>query len=632
MDPTSWQLAKDVISEALRRPVSERERFVRSRCPDAALADELVAMLHVDATIGVGDDPDTEPYDPGTRIGPYIVLDRLGRGGMGEVFLGNDPRLQRKVALKCVIRSLTGAGEARQRILHEARAAARVNHPNVATIHDIIEIEDRAFIVMEYVEGESLAARLKRNPLSVAEVLAIGKQLASALAGAHAKGVVHRDLKPANVQLTPDGHAKVLDFGVANAPRLTVTNPSASASTRTPAQTTVRVGQPGTPPYMSPEQLLGRAVDERSDIFSLGVVLFEMATGRRPFAGDDHLSLIVEQARGAPRTDTVNPQVPRALADLIARAMAIKADERFASAADVVSALAAIERGLERRSEPLSRKIARGLSAVAVALAGVGAIGGVVIAGFNNTFGRTGEFARFGVEPWRDYFRWGVAALIPTLFIMALAAAALYAVRVVLRVVAAWAPAARLVRRTAGPLRATWTAIGFDSAATQAQALAGLGLASIAVALWYFRDLVLAITSFFNSSPVNQLLPMEPYSRHQFAVTIDVLMLLFAYGALGISRRLRAEKAPGAGAAIGVLASVLIVMVLISQWPYRTLNHRDFPRATFGGQRCYVTGRTATEYLLLCPNASPPRNRAVPQPQVENSIDGVENVFKGVER
>ena len=630
MDPTSWRLAKDVIAEALRRPVAEREQFVRARCEDGALADELVSILLVGTPPR---DPnavaDSAPFDPGTRIGPYIVLDRLGRGGMGEVFLGSDPRLQRKVALKCVIRSLADAGEERQRVLHEARAAARVNHPNVATIHDIVEIEDRAFIVMEYVEGESLAARMKRGPLSIASIVDIGRQLASALGAAHAKGVVHRDLKPANVQLTPEGRPKILDFGIANAPRLTMPSSTTSGTTQA-VQATVRIGHPGTPPYMSPEQLLGRPLDERSDIFSLGVVLFEMTTGRRPFPGKDHLSVIVEQGRGVPRADTVNAQAPRALADVIERALRADADERQASASEVAAALGAIERGLERQAEPLSRKIARGLVAVASGVAAIGGIGVLVTAGFNNTFGRTADFARFGVEPWPNYFGWGVLAVIPSLFIMTLAAAALYAARIAWRMAATFGPANRTGTEIGRAVRRAWAAAGFDRPAGQSQALAALGIASIASVLWYFSALVFAITSLFNSSPIRQLLPLQPYSRNYYLVAVNVMILFFAYAALAVSRRLRAEQAKGGRAAITVVIAVLGVMLLMLEWPYRILNQRDFPRTVFAGQRCYVTGQTNSEYLLLCPNATPPRNRVVAQSAVK--LDGVENVFNGIDR
>jgi serine/threonine protein kinase len=168
MNPASWEQAKDVITEALKRAPVEREQFVRERCANSALAGEIITLLaaYSDGADFLADpaEDEHEELEPGTRVGPYIIIDSIGRGGMGHVFLGSDPRLRRKVALKCVIRSIAGSGERRLRILHEARAAASVVHPNVATIHDVVEHENRAFIVMEYVEGESLAA-LKRERL-----------------------------------------------------------------------------------------------------------------------------------------------------------------------------------------------------------------------------------------------------------------------------------------------------------------------------------------------------------------------------------------------------------------------------------------------------------------------------------
>src|SRR6185295_3876254 len=276
MNPETWEQAKVVITEALKRIPSERERFVRERCGNSVLANEIITLLDVyrDGTNFLADPPPEDVDDdlePGTRVGPYVIIDSIGRGGMGQVFLGSDPRLRRKVALKCVVRSLAGSGERRLRILHEARAAASVMHPNVATIHDVVEHENRAFIVMEYVDGESLAARLKRERMPIDRVIAVGRQLASALSAAHAKRVVHRDLKPGNVHFTTDGTVKILDFGIANAPRMATTMAARRPARPASLQPTGRGVQPGTPPYMSPEQLMGRDVDERSDVYSLGV-------------------------------------------------------------------------------------------------------------------------------------------------------------------------------------------------------------------------------------------------------------------------------------------------------------------------------------------------------------------------
>ena len=210
---------------------------------------------------------------PGSSVGPYVVVERLGHGGMGEVFLARDTRLQRKVALK-YLRADVDTVDAHAVLLREARALAKINHPNIAAIHDVIEDGGRAFIVMEYVEGESLAAKVIRERVPIDAVIAIGRQIAAGLGAAHAAGVIHRDLKPSNVQLTPSGVVKILDFGIAK-----ITISIASAQSSAGGNTSDIGARAGTPAYMSPEQKLARPVDERSDIYSLGLVLLEMAAG-----------------------------------------------------------------------------------------------------------------------------------------------------------------------------------------------------------------------------------------------------------------------------------------------------------------------------------------------------------------
>src|SRR5262245_54634036 len=211
-----------------------------------------------------------------SSVGPYQVLEIIRTGGMSEVLLANDPRLKRRVALK---RLLISNADEPSRIKHEAQAIARLHHSNIAAVYDVFEHEGRPLIVMEYAEGQSLRERLMRGRLPLADVLTIGRQLASAVAAAHAQEVIHRDLKPANVHVTDEGLVKVVDFGIALLLRRS--RPSDQSSTSdVPIPNFQRVG---TPAYMAPEQLTDGYADERSDIYSLGVVLFEMATGRRPF-------------------------------------------------------------------------------------------------------------------------------------------------------------------------------------------------------------------------------------------------------------------------------------------------------------------------------------------------------------
>jgi serine/threonine-protein kinase len=270
-----------------------------------------------------------------------MLMERLGSGGMGEVYLGLDTRLDRKVALKCLHAS-DQENEQQARLIHEARAAAQINHTNVATIHDVIDQGTRTYIVMEYVEGESLAARMRRGRVPLGEGLSIGRQLLSALAAAHAVRVIHRDLKPANIQLTRAGVAKILDFGIARATPPVVMSPSATTQS-TESETDQKGRRAGTPAYMAPEQMIGGPSDRRTDLYSLGVVLFELATGRRPYEHVDPIELARMPVTLAPRANDVDSGVPPRLADALETALKCDPKLRFQSAAEFDDALAAVQ-------------------------------------------------------------------------------------------------------------------------------------------------------------------------------------------------------------------------------------------------------------------------------------------------
>ena len=247
---------------------------------------------------------------------------------MGEVYLAEDTRLGRQVALKRPSEDWLSMPDARERLHREASAAGRLNHPNIAAIYDVLDVDSQPYIVMEYVEGESLARVLRRGALPLDNAIAVGTEIAAALAAAHAKGIIHRDLKPANISLTPDGHAKVLDFGLAKGPATKETTSQAGLNTITvPGQVM------GTPGYSSPEQLVGAPADPRDDIYSLGVVLYELLCGRRPFDGTDSLELaMATMTKTPPPVHQVNPAVPEAISAIVARAMARDRDDRYKSA------------------------------------------------------------------------------------------------------------------------------------------------------------------------------------------------------------------------------------------------------------------------------------------------------------
>ena len=269
------------------------------------------------------------------NLGPYRIIRTIGVGGMGEVFLAEDPRLGRFVAVKRPSDEWLKSHDSGDRLRREARAAGQLNHANIASVYDVFDIEGRPHIVMEYVEGETLAACVRRGAVAPDRVLDIGIQLADALCEAHLHGVIHRDLKPSNVILTPSGKIKVLDFGVAKM--------TSSESATTEAATDVgRIV--GTPGYMAPEQLAGLPIDPRVDVYGAGLLLYELLVGRGPFATPEELDRALAgpaQPEG-PRPDAANPAVSADLAGVVARALARQPGKRFQRAQDLREALNAV--------------------------------------------------------------------------------------------------------------------------------------------------------------------------------------------------------------------------------------------------------------------------------------------------
>ena len=271
---------------------------------------------------------------PGATLGPYTIRARLGAGGMGVVYTAQDPRLDRRVAIKVLPPDLTRDDTAKRRFLLEAKAAFALDHPNICNIHEINETDDgQLYLVMAYYEGETLKQRIERGPLAIEEAVDIATQVGQGLAKAHAAGITHRDIKPANLMVTADGTVKILDFGLAKL---------AGAEGVTQTGTTV-----GTVAYMSPEQARGEEVDHRTDIWSLGVVLYEMVAGRPPFQREQGDAVIHAILRETPTTLTgVRAGVPMDLDRIVNRAMGKPADDRHQTVADLLSELRGVERVL----------------------------------------------------------------------------------------------------------------------------------------------------------------------------------------------------------------------------------------------------------------------------------------------
>ena len=276
----------------------------------------------------------------GTRLGPYEILELAGAGGMGEVYKARDTRLHRIVALKLASDRLGDDPQLRARFQREARAVAALNHPHICAIHDVATADGHDFIVMEFLDGETLEQRLRRGPLPLPELFQVAIAVADAMVAAHREGIIHRDLKPSNVMLTRSG-PKLLDFGIAKKRDL-LRNGSTSAeidATGTSAAT-LEGTLIGTAPYMAPEQLEGRPADVRTDIFAFGALLFELATGKRAFHGTSTAALVAAiLAEPRPRASETHPGVPRTLDRIISACLARNPDDRWQSAIDLLREL-----------------------------------------------------------------------------------------------------------------------------------------------------------------------------------------------------------------------------------------------------------------------------------------------------
>ena len=282
----------------------------------------------------------------GSRLGPYEILSQLGEGGMGEVYRARDTRLGRVVALKVLASQLRSDVARRQRFEREARSISSLSHPHICTLYDVGCQDSVDYLVMEYIEGETLAERLKKGPLGLEQVLKCSIELAGALDKAHRHGVVHRDLKPGNVMLTKSG-AKLLDFGLAKSGRALLASGAANSTTATVDRAITGEGTiAGTLQYMAPEQLEGKEADVRSDIFALGALIYEMSTGRRAFEGKSQASVIAAiLEQDPPPISTLQPMAPAVFDRVIKKCLAKDSDDRWQTARDLRDELEWISEG-----------------------------------------------------------------------------------------------------------------------------------------------------------------------------------------------------------------------------------------------------------------------------------------------
>ena len=360
MTPERWQQVKAIFNSAIQHEPKDRSSYLLRVCSgDTILLDEVESLIASHEKSGSF--IDNPAYDrahdfmeehtelkKGEVVGSYEVLGLIGRGGMGEVYLAQDQRLNRKVALKLLPTPSTQDIDRLSRFEHEARAASALNHPNILTIHEITEVNSVHLIATEYVEGETLRQRLNHSSLSLPEALDIAIQVADAVATAHKAGIIHRDIKPENIMIRPDGYVKVLDFGLAKL----IESPGLTSDADDPTRR-IQTGSGlilGTVSYMSPEQARAQRIDARSDIFSLGVLIYEMVAGQQPFEGETTSDVMASILKSEPTPLSHHlPEVPSELVRIVNKALRKDREERYQVTKELLLDLKALKEEVDFR-------------------------------------------------------------------------------------------------------------------------------------------------------------------------------------------------------------------------------------------------------------------------------------------
>ena len=375
-----WENLKELFHAALALPPAERSSYLDRACKgDASLRHAVQVLIKSHEDTNLMDEPayqaaaemlvDRIDLEPDQMVAQYRIVSLLGEGGMGKVYLAEDTKLHRRIAMKFLPPDSAANEQANRRLLREAQAAAKLDHPNICAVHEVGEVDGRCFIVMPYVAGETLYSRMKNNSLDLPESVAIAAQVADALYEAHEQGIIHRDIKPANIIITPRGQAKVMDFGLA---RTSPTHAAVDAEASTQVQVTTPGTIIGTVPYMSPEQVHGQQLDARTDIFSFGAVLFEMLTGVQPFTAESPAGIISAILTKEPaRLNEYVVGCPAALQSIVDKCLEKDRKQRYQTMRDVADDLENVrpacagvtaQRHITKRAETQPEKIETGAS------------------------------------------------------------------------------------------------------------------------------------------------------------------------------------------------------------------------------------------------------------------------------
>ena len=661
MQEGTRELGRSVITQIVGLPKSDRLRALEEFFPGDELSQkEMLSLLDLYDALGEApsfapseeiapEPPSLSPsalLEAGNSYGPYRVVRPLGAGGMGQVFLAEDIRLGRHVALKSLAGKWLASASSRQRLMREARAVGVLAHSNIATLYDVLEDDNRLLLVMEYVDGKTVKEMIDAGPMPAGQALRIAAQVAAAIGYAHDRGVIHCDLKPANIQVASDGIAKVLDFGLAR-----VKYAETGGVEKSLTGTGIMLGTPG---YVAPERLLSGVLNASGDIYSIGVVLFEMVTGRRLFDRGQTPEHLFDTISGRTlKASAVVGPLPQGLDDVIERALSVDPRMRYQSAHELTRDLQVILKSLDTASLPLvlpsvaapaaardsaSSEVRRWIYAAA-GLGGVAAM--LALAGYTTSsvyqwgLGLTGEFAES--EPLRMPFVWGFRSIVAPAVFAVLGLIVLSTVTAIGRIPArAAAPLTQRLMPAATTMRLrSWRT---SLRATPVTVIAPILLIIEVGAMYWlwtrFGAVIESVGDLLQRSADADLSALSPANlvqqrRHRQMFALHVVVFAAAWAWLLIIRARRFSQEARLVIAGGLALTLWSFLLMVA--PYRLTVYSEAERVLLNEQRCYLVGQRDADALLFCPTQPAPWNRIVRLDDPQLRRDGTrESMFKEV--